>query len=145
MVKPDESTIRQREIRVPFPFSKIVASMQSGKTYYRWKAGCRWEEIETRYASEREAVADGTGEMVLREIGRYTPPGYRERVFYTRKFIDPTGKVWGDKPKLRVMGASGFTRLCKGYRYDVELVTDLADAEIEPEFDLEDFADAASY
>jgi hypothetical protein len=65
-------------------------------------------------------VADGVGAMLLTEIGRYTPPGYGTRVFFTRQFALPSGEAVGH-PKLRVMGAAGFTRLCRGYRYSYEV------------------------
>jgi hypothetical protein len=128
-------------IRVPFPWHKTLAWSHGGLDWYRWKPGIRWEDGY----EDREAVADGMGAMLLVEIGRYTPPGYRERVFYTRQFVLPDGTPVGT-PKLRVIAAAGFTRLCKGYRYPVELVDTLANVTMEPEHaDIEDLADAASY
>lgn len=113
--------------------------------FYRWRPGVRWEDGY----EDREAVADGVGAMLLTEIGRYTPPGFGARVFYTRQFALPSGEVVG-RPKLRVMGVGGFTRLCRGYRYSYEVVDALASVKMEtdlPNFGAtpEDYADAASY
>lgn len=133
------------EIHVPFPFHKTLAATGGGlPDQYRWKAGIRWEEGYQDY----EAVADGMGAMVLVEIGRYTPPGFRERVFFTRQFVGPSGDRWG-QPRLRVMGAAGFTRLCRGYRYPYSIVSTLANVCMEEYVSHQDhveaMADAASY
>ena len=103
--------------RVEFPWHKTLTCSDESGQYYDWRPGIRWEGG----AEDREAFADGVGAMLLTEIGRYTPPGYRERVFYTRQFVRPSGEAVGH-PKLRVMGAAGFTRLRSGYRYGYEVV-----------------------
>lgn len=128
-------------VRVVFPWHKTESSGVNGKMFYRWRPGIRWEDG----SEDREAVADGEGAMVLAEVGRYTPPGFSQRVFYTRQFVLPSGEAVG-RPRLKVMGAAGFTRLCRGYRYPYELVDALATVEMEPDFpEAEDFADAESY
>lgn len=129
-------------IRIKYPWHKTEAVYHSGTRWYRWRPGIRWEEGY----SDKDAVADGVGAMLIVEVGRYTPPGYRERVFYTRQFVKPSGEVVGC-PKLKVIGAGGFTRLCRGWRYGYELVDALADVRMEEDYvpDASDFADAASY
>ena len=129
-------------IRVPFPFHKKLSMSDHSGDWYDWSPGIRWEDGY----QDREAVADGVGEMLIVEVGRYTPPGFGPRVFYTRQFALPGGKLIG-KPKLRVMGAGGFTRMCKGYRYGYEVVDELANVKMYDAFvpDVEDLADAASY
>ena len=127
-------------IRVPFPWHKTMVYATGGLTYYGWKPGIRWEDG----FQDRDAVADGMGAMLIVEIGRYTPPGYRQRVFYTRQFVLPNGTLVG-RPKLRVMGAAGFTRLCKGYRYPFEIADTYADVTMESDHPtIGDLADAAS-
>lgn len=134
--------LRELTVRVPIPWHKTEAGSCAGRSYYRWKPGVRFDDG----GEDCEAVADGIGAMLLTEIGRYTPPGYRSRVFYTRQFVLPSGEAVG-KPKLKVMGATGFTHLCRGWRYSYEVVDDRANVEMEPDVypDMEDLADAASY
>ncbi len=128
-------------VSVDYPWHKEECLYTSEGSFYRWRIGVRWEE----YGDDREAVADGVGAMVLTEIGRYTPPGYRERVFYTRQFVLPSGERVG-RPKLRVIAAAGFTRLCRGYRYGYEVVDSRENVRIEPDGpELEDLADASSW
>lgn len=119
-------------VLVEFPWCKELAGCSGGKEWYRWRPGVRFE------AGDGDAVADGSGDMLLTEIGRYTPPGYRERVFYTRQFVLPSGEAVG-VPRLKVIGAAGFTRLTRGYRYPYEVVSTLVDVLMEqPEMPLED-------
>lgn len=115
-------------IRVSFPWHKEEAFRSGDTHWYRWRPGVRWDDCG---GGDREPLADGMGAMLLAEVGRYTPPGYRERVFYTRQFVLPSGEVVG-QPKLRVMASAGFTRLCKGYRYPVEVTNALDDVSMEP-------------
>jgi hypothetical protein len=112
--------------RVEFPWHKELAGSDHKGMWYRWRPGIRWEECD----GDREAVADGIGAMLLTEIGRYTPPGYGQRVFYTRQFELPSGEAVG-RPKLRMMGAAGFTRLCRGYRYTYGVTDAMADARMD--------------
>ena len=131
-------------IRVDFPWHKELAMSCSDGDFYRWRPGIRWEQAY----SDREAVADGVGAMLLTEVGRYTPPGFGMRVFYTRQFALPSGQLVG-RPRLRVMGAAGFTRLCRGYRYGYEVTDALAGVKMETDLPadptVEDLADAVSY
>ena len=113
--------------RVQFPWHKELAGSDHKGIWYRWRPGIRWEHDGM---GDRDPVADGVGAMLLTEIGRYTPPGYGQRVFYTRQFELPSGEAVG-KPKLRVMGAAGFTRLCRGYRYGYVLSEALADVRMD--------------
>lgn len=129
----------KRVVRVAFPWRLDLAGSDAQGNYYRWRPGIRWEESY----SDKEAVADGIGAMHLIEVGRYTPPGFGPRVFYTRQFELPSGELVGHQ-KLRVIGAAGFTRLCRGYRYPFEVVDTLKGARMEPEYLTEDYADAAS-
>jgi hypothetical protein len=135
---------REQAIRLPFPWHKTLAGSDEHGNYYRWKPGIRW--CDHGYG-DQEAVADGVGAMLLVEVGRYTPPGFGKRVFYTRQFVLPSGEAVG-KPRLKVMGVAGFTRLCRGYRYEFEVTDALKDVRMDTDVDIptaEDYADAASY
>lgn len=107
-----------KEYRVIYPFHKGKRELYDEAADARlekevWEAGVTWDQIDEY---EAIACADAVGTMVLVEIGRYTPPGYRERVFFTRYFIDPDGKEFGKKD-LRMVGAAKFRRLCQGFRF----------------------------
>jgi hypothetical protein len=84
-----------------------------------WKPGIEWEPAGP---GDCVAVARGMGKMVLTEVSRHKPSKYPERVFYTRRWIDPDGKVFG-KPKLRITTASAFARMCNGYRQPFQVVS----------------------
>lgn len=130
------------ETRVAFPWHKELAGSDERGDYYRWRPGIRW--CDRNYDGGSEAIADGVGAMLLVEVGRYTPPGYRERVFYTRQFVLPSGEAVG-RPKLKVIGAAGFTRLRQGYRYGFDVTSERADVRMDDYGDPPDFADAASF
>lgn len=129
--------------RVSYPWCKVASSFSAGHSYFRWKPGVRFADDGM---GDSAAVADGVGAMLLVEVGRYTPRGYRERVFYTRQFVLPSGEPVG-VPRLRVISAGGFTRLRRGYRYSYDVSQGRAAVEMEPDVypDPEDMADAASY
>lgn len=78
-----------------------------------WKPGCRHE---TSYDYDAHDVADGTGAMLLTVISLHKPGKYPERVFFTRQWRDPDGKVFGRKC-LRVATKQAFSTMVKGYRY----------------------------
>ena len=111
-------------IEVKFPFHVVMDVLTTddglGEQSQRWKPGCRWE-IAGPYGEGSEGTADGEGKMILTVVSRHRPPGYQERVFYTRQWQDPDGNTFGIK-KLRVMGSAGFKAMCKGYRYPYGVV-----------------------
>ena len=63
--------------------------------------------------------ADATGEMILTVVSTHKL-GAAERVFYTRQWRDPDGKVFGADSKLRITSSAGFTMLTRGY-HDFEV------------------------
>lgn len=83
-----------------------------------WKPG-------TVYAcaspSEEFQLAEGVGLMRLVEVSRHKPGKFPERVFYTRSFVDPGGREFGNR-RLRMTTRVAFERMCRGYRvpYRVE-------------------------
>lgn len=90
-----------------------------------WLPGCHKEHNE-EYAGHVNGdatwqdgvayIADALGHMIINEIQTVSIEGYEDRVFYTRQWRDPEGKVFGKKD-LRVKGRRAFTRLLKGWRH----------------------------
>ena len=78
-----------------------------------WRPGC---DKDTDEFDHYTYAADATGHMLLTIVSTHKPGRYQERVFYTRQWRDPDGKVFGS-PKLRVTSANAFKRLAKGYRH----------------------------
>ena len=60
------------------------------------------------------------GSMVLTVVDVFKPGRYPARVFYTRQWIDPDGKVFG-KSALRMTTVSAFLRRTRGYMHDFYL------------------------
>lgn len=78
-----------------------------------WRPGVRLEPLPP-YGESSEAVADGEGRMTITVVSLHKPGKYLERVFFTRKFIDPDGKSFG-KGILRIAATEKFTRLVRSY------------------------------
>jgi hypothetical protein len=114
------------EVRYPFvrDVYQEMDSDESGFGYVdvpSWKPGVRME-ARGREGEYTDSIADGVGKMRLTVVSRHTPSlKYRERVFYTRQWIDPDGRSFG-KRGLRMCGAAAFKRMCSGYRYPFEML-----------------------
>lgn len=95
-----------------------------------WRPGVAFAEREDQYGSiDTEAYAEGMGHMLLTVVQRTPmPKPYQGRVFYTRQWRDPAGKVFGNK-KLRIATTGSFNKLLKGYRhpFDYEPREELVD------------------
>lgn len=103
-----------RQYRVEFPFIKdvYVDITEEGSTEEEtWVPGCRSVPV---YPDDCEAVADDIGEMVLTIISVHKPGKYPERIFYTRKWVDPDGKEFG-KGNLIITTTPTFKRRALGY------------------------------
>jgi len=97
---------------VPFPFVRHLYGEDES-----WKPGTR---CETAGEYDDEIwLADGMGHMLLTEHKRVAIPGFVDRVFYTRKWRDPYGNVFG-KHTLRCISAPAFKRMLRGYRHKFE-------------------------
>lgn len=108
------------EFRVKFPFYVDVYNGQDDSGPYQeevWIPGCRSQMLPP---DDCECVAQGEGEMVLTVVDTFKPGKYPERVFYTRKFIDPDGKEFG-RGKLRMTTIPAFMRRCSGYYYEYRI------------------------
>ena len=107
---------------IDYPFCREKVTLwddESSGEIESWRPGIRFED--TGYSgpeSEPEtfAAADAMGKMRLEVISRHKPGKYPERVFYTRRWIDPDGKEFGKKG-LQVMTMKSFKGLLRGYRY----------------------------
>ena len=125
---------------VPYPFfqENVDAYWEAreedpwGPKVKTWRPGVSFAEYEDQYGSSHtDAYADGMGHMLLTVIQRTAmPKPYQGRVFYTRQWRDPAGKVFGNK-KLRIATTGSFNKLLRGYRhpFDYEPRPELADAE----------------
>jgi len=90
-----------------------------------WRPGV--EHADDDYY-DRQSFADGMGHVLLTVIQRVEMPGrYQDRVFYTRQWRDPDGKVFG-KNDLRMTTATAFARMLLGYRHPFEMSGELVSA-----------------
>ncbi len=78
-----------------------------------WKPGVSRE-------GEGTAYADGIGGQIVTVISTHKPGRYPMRVFFTRKWRDPSGKVFG-KTACRVLSLQAFRTLVGGFRHPFEL------------------------
>ena len=109
----------------PFPFVRHVATIlgeDGPEDIDCWKPGTRFEARQRylghgEYDETVDCIADGEGVLRMTVIGVYTPPGYPQRIFYRRQWIDPDGKVFGAR-KLMVCVTSAFYRRARGYMHD---------------------------
>ena len=79
-----------------------------------WAPGT-FAEGEDPYGLREMAMADGEGQMILTVVSTHKPGKYPERIFYTRKFVNPDGVEFG-KGALRIATKNKFERLASGYR-----------------------------
>jgi hypothetical protein len=111
-----------------YPFVRYVANLldeDDGNPYQTegWRPGCTKEEDDLGEHGYQAwvYVADGTGSMVLDVVATFKPGRFPERVFYTRRWIDPDGREFGKTGKLRIATTGQFRRLLKGYRHPFEV------------------------
>jgi hypothetical protein len=81
-----------------------------------WRPGVRHEPDGFDGAI---SVADAHGEMLLTVESIHRPGRFPERIFYTRQWKDPDGKLFG-KGSLRITTTVAFRRMLAGYRHDYE-------------------------
>ncbi|MDR7092287.1 hypothetical protein [Hydrogenophaga laconesensis] len=109
---------------VPYPYFREEVDLppedaQSGPiTAITWRPGVRWVQ---RY-DDSDAEAEGMGAMLLTVIDVHKPGRFPARVFFTRQWQDPDGKLFG-KGGLRITTVPAFLRRAKGYMHEFELVT----------------------
>jgi hypothetical protein len=108
-------------IEIPYPFvhDRFETFDEDGPVMVpTWKPGCRYEP----YGSEDvEAVADAVGTQILTIVDVHKPGRYPTRVFYTRQWRAPDGRLFGNRC-LRITTAEKVRRLIKGYKQEYRLV-----------------------
>lgn len=99
---------------VKYPFCLDVFNPDMGEFEF-----ATWRPGTNRFATEftEWAEADAMGEMILTIVSIHRPGDYPTRVFFTRQWKDPDGKIFG-KQKLQIKTKSAFKRMLKGYRYN---------------------------
>ena len=95
--------------------------MEGSHTYKTWCPGIRY--VQYGPEGEADAIADGIGEQEITIVSIHKPGRYPERVFYTRKWIDPSGKAFGSS-KLRIATTQKVSNILKGYKYGYYVLTD---------------------
>lgn len=80
-----------------------------------WRPGIEWEQHDS---GDSDACADALGEMLLTVVDVHRPGRFPTRVFYTRQWKDPMGRVFG-KGGLRITTLEAFRRRVAGYKHEV--------------------------
>lgn len=83
-----------------------------------WRPGVSNQFV---HPDDFEPVAHGIGKQIVTVVSRHKPGRYPERIFYTRQWEDPKGRVFGKK-RLLVKTTPAFKRLISGYQYGYRLV-----------------------
>lgn len=112
------------EIKIKYPFIEQKDTLMIDEyDYGDWIPGARFEGAESHCPFDGLAgEADGEGYMLIKIIKKVPmPKPYTMKVFFTREWIDPDGKRFGNK-MLRMKGEQAFSNMIKGYRYDYDLV-----------------------
>lgn len=108
-------------IEFPYPFIRVEFEQWNEEGSYNvpsWQPGVRHELMGY---GDALAVADGIGKQMINVISIHKPGKYPERVFYTRRWETPEGKLFG-KHKLMAKTTPAFRRLVSGYGYEYELL-----------------------
>lgn len=101
---------------VEYPFCRDKANVADEEGYSEidtWRPG-------TRQMEDGWTEADAMGEMVLSVVSLHRPGKFPMRVFFTRQWKDPDGKIFG-RSKLHITAQSAFSRLLSGYRHEFTL------------------------
>jgi hypothetical protein len=104
--------------RYPFVVKTVMLRDEEGSAEVEsWCPGT----IEVfRMPDDSDTIAHALGRMILTVVSVHRPGRYPERVFYTRQWEDPDGKVFG-RNNLRVTTTGNFGRLIRGYRHPYAL------------------------
>lgn len=124
-MQPPESDLNPGKVfEITYPFTLDAANLMEhdGLGYVEsWCPGTR-QVTAGPYGESTENWAEGEGQMILTVVSTHHPGApYRERVFYTRQWRDPDGRIFGDK-SLRNKGKSAFMAMTKGFRYHYDIV-----------------------
>lgn len=107
--------VRQEPSANDLSFSESI-----GIEWNPWKPGTRMEQIGLEDVAP---FCDAMGEQQLTVVSIHKPsPRYPARVFFTQKWKDPDGIVFG-KTKLRILTVDAFRRRANGYRHEYSIAT----------------------
>lgn len=108
----------KRVVAYPFvKFERVTCDEDGPLDIATWRPGVQYEWVDPE---NTEAVAHGMGLMILSVVSRHKPGRFPERVFYTRKWVDPEGKEFG-KPGCKIATAEKFNRISRGYAVDYRI------------------------
>lgn len=82
-----------------------------------WAPGVRQEFVAPDGFDD---VADAMGSQILTIVSVHKPGRFPERIFYTRQWRDPDGRVFG-KGNLRIKTTQAFRWLVRGYRHEFRI------------------------
>jgi len=106
------------EVDYPFYLGEYTryyaGEVEMGET---WVPGCKSEII---YPDDCGFVAEGMGKMLLTLVDIHKPGRFPERVFYTRKWIDPDGDTFGSS-RLHITTTPTFKRRAAGYYHEYRI------------------------
>ena len=106
-------------VRYPFIHDVYETVEEDGPVKeHSWRPGVRFEPDGPE---SEEAVADGEGDMILTVVASFKPGHFPERVFFTRRFVPPSGSAFG-KRRLHIATAEKFRRLVKGFQFEYRVV-----------------------
>lgn len=113
------------EVRYPFMREKVSLPPDDPEGgYYEtmsWRPGALLGE--DLHSSRVHGKADGEGAMLLKVVAVCPLGGrYQARVFYTRQWRGPDGKLFGKSTAMRVCTLEKFRRISRGYRFGYEVV-----------------------
>ena len=102
---------------VDYPFVRCEVTMLDADGPYEaksWRPGTLNRLIPP---DDCESYANGVGKMILTVESVHKPGRFPTRVFYTRKFRGPDGRVFG-KGGLHIATLQKFGRISRRFSYD---------------------------
>lgn len=110
-------SVRYPFVRAEFEMPPDDPEATQLATVQGWRPGVEFDNDDGY--GEAGAAADGDGEMLLTVVSLHKPGRFPERVFYTRQWKDPDGRVFG-RGALRTTTTGNFRKLLRGYRHHYE-------------------------
>lgn len=108
----------------PYPYFRQMVTLPpddpEGTSMVEVQSWCPGTQAVHEYPDDVSSVADALGAMLLTVIDVHKPGRFPARVFFTRQWRDPDGKVFG-KAGLRITTVPAFLRRTKGYMHDFYL------------------------
>ncbi len=86
-----------------------------------WQAGVGGMDFNGYSGTFRAFGANAEGQMILTIVSIHKPGKYPERIFYTRQYRDPDGKIYG-KTNLKIMATRSLKRYFKWFGEPYEIV-----------------------